>query len=93
MLPLFFLLPLVTIRGPEFNALMLQVRKIGADERRGVEQENRVGEFVSWPPSLQPVKCDKDQVTAITNKNYSPKSGITIKWKAPKEDVGDVHVV
>lgn len=73
--------------------MMLQVRQIGAGERRGAEQEARVGEFVSWPSSLQPVKCDKDQVTAVTNRNYLPKSGITIKWKAPKDDVGDVHVV
>ncbi|XP_035223657.1 ferric-chelate reductase 1-like [Stegodyphus dumicola] len=83
----------ITIRGPEFNAFMLQVRKIGSDERRGFDQPVRVGEFVSWPPSLQPVMCDKNQPTAITNKNYSPKSGITIKWKAPNEDVGDIHVV
>ncbi|XP_054724657.1 uncharacterized protein LOC129234647 [Uloborus diversus] len=83
----------ITIRGPEFNAFMLQVRKIGADERRGYDQAVRVGEFVSWPPSLQPVMCDKGLATAITNKNYSPKSGITIKWKAPKEEVGDIHIV
>lgn len=72
---------------------MLQVRKFSADERRGQEKHVRVGEFVSWPPSIQPVKCDKDQNTAVTNKNYSPKSGITIKWKAPKDDVGYIQVV
>jgi len=83
----------IIIRGPEFNAVMIQVRKIGADERRGFDQIVRVGEFVSWPPSLIPVKCDKDQITAITNKNFSPKSGITIKWKAPKDEVGEIQVV
>ncbi|GFY65607.1 reelin domain-containing protein [Trichonephila inaurata madagascariensis] len=72
---------------------MLQVRKIGSDERRGFDQIVRVGEFVSWPESVRPVMCDKNQKNAITNKNYAPKSGLTIKWKAPNEDVGDIHVV
>lgn len=39
----------VTIRGPEFNAFMLQVRQIGSDERRGVDQVVRVGDFVGMP--------------------------------------------
>ncbi|GFS95728.1 reelin domain-containing protein [Nephila pilipes] len=83
----------LTVRGPEFNAFILQVRKIGSDERRGFDQIVRVGEFVSWPESVKPVMCDKNLKNAITNKNYSPKSGLTVKWKAPNEDVGDIHVV
>ncbi|XP_042898472.1 uncharacterized protein [Parasteatoda tepidariorum] len=82
----------ITIRG-EFSAFMLQVRKIGADERRGVDKPARVGEFVSYPPSIQPVMCDKDEKTAITNKNFSPKSHVSVTWRAPKEDVGDIHIV
>ncbi|GIZ05282.1 reelin domain-containing protein [Caerostris extrusa] len=83
----------VTIRGPEFNAFMLQVRKIGSDERRGFDQAVRVGEFVDFPNTLKAVTCDKNEKNAITNKNYVPKSGITIKWKAPNEDIGDIHIV
>ncbi|KAG8183765.1 hypothetical protein JTE90_002403 [Oedothorax gibbosus] len=84
----------ITIRGPDFNAFMLQVRKIGSDERRGVDQIIRVGEFVEWPANLKPVVCDKGlPPTALTNKDYKQKSGVTFKWKAPKEDVGDVQVV
>lgn len=83
----------ITIRGPDFNAFMLQVRKIGSDERRGYDQPVRVGEFSSWPSSIKPVQCDKGKVTALTNKDYSTKTDVTVKWKAPNEDVGDIHVV
>ncbi|GIY45971.1 reelin domain-containing protein [Caerostris darwini] len=72
---------------------MLQVRKIGSDERRGFDQAVRVGEFVDFPNTLKAVTCDKNEKNAITNKNYVLKSGITIKWKAPNEDIGDIHIV
>ncbi|XP_055937189.1 uncharacterized protein LOC129966695 [Argiope bruennichi] len=83
----------ITIRGPDFNAFMLQVRKFGTDERRGFDQAVRVGEFVEWPNSVKPVMCDKNEKNALTNKNYASKSGLTFKWKAPNEDVGDIQIV
>ncbi|GBL75756.1 hypothetical protein AVEN_155051-1 [Araneus ventricosus] len=72
---------------------MLQVRKFGSDERRGFDQAVRVGEFASWPNSVKPVMCDKNEKNALTNKNYATKNGLTFKWKAPNEDVGDIQIV
>ncbi|XP_022235320.1 uncharacterized protein LOC106474170 isoform X3 [Limulus polyphemus] len=75
--------PVKIEQSPE--GLILQCREVNGNKR--------VGQFIEWPSSMQPLMCDEERNSSVTHVNMKPKTNLSFVWETWEPDLTDVQFV
>ncbi|XP_076361907.1 uncharacterized protein LOC143252922 isoform X2 [Tachypleus tridentatus] len=70
-------------QSPE--GLILQCREVNGNKR--------VGQFIKWPSSMQPLMCDEERNSSVTHVDMNPKTNLSFVWETWEADLTDVQFI